>query len=100
MSAVLLLVVFPQGARLGLSDDMIPDLIRPSPLACQAGANRAPEGAVNVADDAQSGASGYWKKTAPLVFVVRVRLRLGVGVRVEGLSRNGHREGHHPGWRR
>jgi len=45
-----LLVVFPQGMGLGLSNDMIPDLIRPSPLARQAGANRAPEGAVKQQD--------------------------------------------------
>ena len=33
--AVLLLVIFPQGAGLGLSDDMIPDLVRTSPSARQ-----------------------------------------------------------------
>ena len=67
---------------------MIPDLIRPSPSAHQAGANMVPEGAVTMVDDAQSRASGYCSAIAPSVVVVRIRLRLRVGVGVKCLSRN------------
>ena len=95
--AVLLLVVFPQGTGLGPPHDVIPHLIQPSPPVRQARAYRAPEGAVNVADNVQSGALGYWNKIAPPVIVVRVRLRLDVGVGVEHLSMNGYHEGQHPG---
>ena len=88
--AVLLLVVFPQGAGLGLSDDMIPDLIRTSPSARQAGANWPPEGAVTMVDDAQSKASGHCSAIAPSIVIVRICLRLcvGVGVGVKCLRRN------------
>ena len=95
MPAVLLLVVFPQGAGLGLSNDMIPDLIRPSPLARQAGANRAPEGAITMADDVQGRASGYCSMIAPSIVIIRIRLHLGVRVRVECLSRNVDHAGGH-----
>ena len=93
--AVLLFVVFPQGTRLGLSDDMIPDLIQTSPLACQAEANRAPEGAITTADDVQSRFSRYCSAIVPSIVVVRIRLHLhvGVGVGVECLSRNVDRGG-------
>ena len=86
MLAVLLLVVFSQGAGLGLPHDTIPDLIQPSPSAGQDGANRAPEGAITMADDAQSGALRYCKVIAPSVVVVRICFRLGVGVGVECAS--------------
>ena len=88
MPAVLVLVVFPQGVGLGLSDDMIPDLIQTSPSARQAGANRAPEGAITMADDAQGRASGYCSMIAPSIVVIWIRLHLGVRVRVECLSNN------------
>ena len=97
MLTVLLIVVFPQGTGLGPPHDMIPHLIQPSPPVRQARAYRAPEGAVNVADNVQSGALGYWNKIAPPVIVVRVRLRLDVGVGVEHLIMNGYHEGQHPG---
>ena len=51
--------------------------------------NREPEGA----DVAQSRASGYCKVIAPSVVVVRIHLHLGIGDRVECLSRNVDRGG-------
>ena len=59
----------------------------------QAGANRAPEGAVTTVDDAQSRASGYCSVIAPSVVVIRIHLHLHVGVGVECLSRNVDRGG-------
>ena len=79
---------------------MIPDLIRPSPSARQAGANRALEGAVTMADDAQSKAPGYCSVISLSVVVIRIRHLLRVGIRVKCLSRNVDRGGQQPRWQR
>jgi len=94
-------LLFSLRARdLAFSDDMIPDLIRPSPSARQAGANRALEGAVTMADDAQSKAPGYCSVISLSVVVIRIRHLLRVGIRVKCLSRNVDRGGQNPGRRR
>jgi hypothetical protein len=52
MVVVPVLVVGSRGRGVGLPHDVVPELIRHGPLVCQVRADRAPEGAVSVAEDA------------------------------------------------
>lgn len=89
-----LLVLGPQGQGGDLPHDVVPDHIRPCPPVCQARADRAPECAISVAEDMQSGAPRDWNDVAPTLVVGLVHLSLGVRVvKVEQINRKGDREG-------
>jgi hypothetical protein len=90
----LLLVVLPQGRRLGHSKDMVLDLIQLAPLVHKVGADRASLRAVQVQEDAQSIALGDPRDVTMETVLRRVCVSLGVRVEVgvKLTSRKGNRK--------
>ena len=64
----------PKGTGVGLPQGVIPDLVRPRPPVCSAGAYRAHEGAILPAGDAQSGDAGDWNLLVAADVIVHVHL--------------------------